>query len=219
MGSWDEAVFRFINGGWPQDWNPFLKFFSVALSQTWVKIGFLVLIVLMIFRGEKTRKAVLLALASIGIANTMTNVLKEAFPTNRPFNNHARFAKLKEDGFVLVEQVTRSESTVPRDFDGVWLRVGDSQSKGTASAHSANMAALAFVMCYFLGIWGAPWILVALLTGVSRVYTGAHYPSQVLLGWACGLFAAFVVIKTWEAWARPKSDVQSREDDERPKLA
>ena len=219
MGAWDRAIFKFINGDWPHDWNPFIKFFSVALNQSWVKALFGLLIIAMIVRSEKTRKAVLLALVSVGIANTLTNVFKEAFPTNRPFNDQPRFAKLEEGGFVLVEASTRSESKVPRDFDGVWLRVGDSRSKGTASAHSANMAALAFAMCYFLGYWGAPWIAVALLTGISRIYTGAHYPTQVLLGWACGVFAAFLVIKTWEAWVRARSGVQSSGEDERPELA
>lgn len=203
MGSWNDAIFRWINH-WPQDWNPFIKFFSVALSLKWVKIGFGLMLVGMLVRGAKTRKAVLLALISIGMANTMTNVFKEALPMNRPFQDAA---------FVKVEDRVAS-----RDRDLVLLRVGHSDSKGTASAHSANMAALAFAMVYFLGWWGTPWIAVALLTGISRIYTGAHYPYQVLLGWACGLFAAVVVIKTWEAFVRMRNGVQS-EEDEAPELA
>jgi len=212
VGAWDRGLFEWINH-WPDDWNPFLKFFSVALNQGWVKVAFGLMLLGMILRSERTRKTVLLALIAIGIANTMTNVVKEAFPTNRPFNDQARYALLKDDGYVLVQTETGTRSTVPKDFNGVFLRVGESKSKGTASAHSANMAALAFAMCYFLGYWGLPWVGVALLTGVSRIYTGAHYPSQVLLGWLAGVFAAFVVIKTWEAWTRSRKIVQSDEDD------
>ena len=216
MGAWDQGLFEWINH-WPHSWNPFLKFFSVALNQTWVKAVLGVVILGMAVRGERSRKAVLLALIGVGIANTMTNIAKEAFPSNRPFNNQSRYALLKDDGYVLVQTHTGTRSKVPKDFNGVFLRVGDSKSKGTASAHSANMAALAFAMTYFLRGWGIPWIGVALLTGLSRIFTGAHYPSQVMFGWLCGIFAAFVVIKTWEAWTGRGVVVQSGEDE--PELA
>jgi undecaprenyl-diphosphatase len=200
----DGLIFDGINK-WPQDWNGFLTFFSIALSLPAVKIFFGLLIIGMLWRSQKTRKTVLLALVSIGIANTITNVAKEGFPMNRPF---------QDMGYV------KEEAQFNDMFDHrVYLRVGHSNSKGTASAHSANMAALAFAFCYFLGWWGTPWIAVALLTGISRVYTGAHYPSQVLMGWACGIFAAFVVIKTWEAFVRGRTGVQSGIEDERPELA
>lgn len=203
MASLNGDLFHWINK-WPESWSSFLHFFSVALSQPWVKIGFGILLLAMLLRGERTRKAVILTLVSIGIANTMTNVAKEAFPMNRPFQD--------------MGYVDEAVQFTAANADRAYLRVGHSDSKGTASAHSANMAALAFGMCYFLGLWGTPWILVALLTGLSRIYTGAHYPSQVALGWLCGAFAAFVVIKTWEALAQRRSGVQS-EGDERPELA
>lgn len=178
----------------------------MALSLPAVKIFFGLLIIGMVIRGEKTRKTVLLALVSIGIANTITNVAKEGFPMNRPFQDMS-YSKADGHGPRFQEE------------SQMVLRVGHSKSKGTASAHSANMAALAFAFCYFLGWWGTPWVAVALLTGISRSYTGAHYPSQVLMGWACGIFAAFVVIKTWEAFVKSRSGVQSGMEDERPKLA
>ena len=39
------------------------------------------------------------------------------------------------------------------------------------------------------------WILVALFTGLSRIYVGVHYTSQVLLGWVCGALIALLTIK------------------------
>ncbi len=198
MGGLNGQLFDWINK-WPEAWNPFLKFFSVALSQGWVKIGFAFMIVAMLWRNERTRKAVLLALVAIGIANTMTNVAKEAYQGNRPFQDLGYVSEPTE--FTLQNQ------------DKVFLRVGHSDSRGTASAHSANMAALAFTMCFYLRWWGLPWALVALLTGISRIYTGAHYPYQVGLGWLCGIFAALVVIKTWEAFVRLRGGVQWEADD------
>ena len=47
--------------------------------------------------------------------------------------------------------------------------------------------------------------VLALLTGLSRIYVGAHYPSQVLLGWVCGALCALIAVYTWGAYARLRS--------------
>lgn len=211
----DYRVLEWING-WPQTFSPFLKFFSVAMSQLWVKVALGVFLIWLIWRGGKSRLAALFALASIGIANTLTNVFKEAWPVSRPFQD---FPYIKVDDTGVAGPLQTIHAKVLDPSIQVLLRVGHSDSMGTASAHSANMAAVAFVMTYQLGWkWGIPWIFIALLTGISRVYTGAHYPGQVMLGWLCGIFAALVVIKTWEAWQRSRFPVQSGGDEE-PELA
>jgi len=60
------------------------------------------------------------------------------------------------------------------------------------------MAVVAFVFAYHLRWWGSPWVIVAVMTGLSRIYNGVHYPYQVLLGWTCGVVAGILVTKTWE---------------------
>jgi len=206
---------EWING-WPPAMGPFLKFFSVALSQLWVKVALGAFVIWLIWRGGKSRAAAFLALASVCIANTITNVFKEAWPVARPFQD---FPYIKVDDIGVAGPLHTLHAKVLDPSIQVLLRVGHSDSMGTASAHSANMAAVAFVMTYQLGWkWGVPWIVVALLTGISRVYTGAHYPGQVLLGWLCGTFGALVVTKTWEAWQRRRFPVQSG-GDEVPELA
>ncbi|MCH8274930.1 MAG: phosphatase PAP2 family protein [Armatimonadetes bacterium] len=82
------------------------------------------------------------------------------------------------------------------------FRVSELTSYGTMSAHAATMAAVATVMTLRLGRWGLPWILVAFLTGLSRVYVGVHYPSQVALGWLGGFVCGWVIVKTWDAIVR-----------------
>jgi len=212
VGSLDYTLLQWINH-WSNSLNPFLKFFSVALNVLWVKIALAILLIGMIAANAKSRTAALLALVAVGIGNTMTNIAKAAFPMHRPFQE-LPYMNYTDSGHLVFPNPYPFS---PEAKIEMILRVGSADSMGTASAHSANMAALAFVMCYYMRWWGAPWVAVALLTGISRIYVGAHYPSQVLFGWLVGLFAAFVVIKTWEAFQRARKGVQS--DENEPELA
>jgi undecaprenyl-diphosphatase len=171
----DQTIFGWINR-WPESFAPVFIFFSEATKSNVVRALLVLLIIAMIALGPKSRKAAILALVAWPLANGLTDVLKATFQVIRP----------------------------SVDFPGVIERTGHLTSFGTASAHSANMAAVAFVFTYYLGWWGVPWILIALLTGLSRIYVGVHYPSQVLLGWLCGAFCALLVVKTWEAYVKTR---------------
>jgi undecaprenyl-diphosphatase len=178
----DRALFEWINH-WPEALSPVFVFFSEATKSNWVRGILLAFIIALIVYDKKPRKAALLSLVSWPIANELTDVLKNFFQMARPAVDNPI---------------------------GVIERVGHLTSFGTASAHSANMACVAFVFTYCLGWWGSPWIVVALLTGLSRIYVGVHYPSQVLLGWVCGVFCGLLVVKTWEAFAKLRN--KPRED-------
>jgi len=167
----DEAVFRWING-WPEAWSPFFWFLSEATKLDWVRIFLLAMIVGMLIASPKTRLAAIFALLAWGLANGFTEALKTGFQMLRP----------------CVE------------LDGVNLRVGKLTSFGTASSHAGNMAAVAFGFTAALGKWGWVWIGIAFFVGLSRIFVGVHYPSQVLLGWICGAFAGLVVVQMHRAW-------------------
>ncbi len=176
----DRDALLWING-WPEAWSPFLTFFSNATNYLWVKVLLGVVFVGLLAAGSKTRLAALLSVGAVALANPLTDVLKHFFPTHRPFQPEALGA-------------------------AVHLRVGYAASMGTASAHAANMTAVATVMFLVLGPWGWPWAVIALLTAVSRVYTGAHFPSQVLLGVLCGFTMGWLVVWVYrlsaERWGK-----------------
>ncbi len=148
-----------------------MRFFSEAMNYPSVKIFMALLAIGMIARGCRTRHAFIQAILAFLVANGLTDLFKALHPEHRPF----------------------------QELHDVVMWVGTSPSHGTASAHSANMAALAVVFTYRLRWWGTPWIIVAIVTGFSRVFCGAHYPHQVLLGWACGLLAGTIITKVWDA--------------------
>lgn len=172
----DLPLFYWVNR-WPEALATFFRFLSEATNYPAVKIFLVALLLGMMFRARKPRLAAIQALVAFPIANEITDVLKQQFPDPRPFQ-------------VLPDVI---------------MRVGGTDSMGTASAHSANMAAVAVAMTLNLKWWGAPWIVIALLTGISRIYCGAHFPGQVLWGWCVGIAVGFAVHSLWVAIERRRS--------------
>ncbi len=173
----DRQLFYAING-WPDALAPMFWFLSEATKQGWVRLAFLALFVAMLWRSPRSRAAAFLAVLAVALANEACDLLKAFFQMPRP-------SVELPDAIVRTARLT---------------------SFGTASAHSANMAAVAWVMTARLGRWGWVWIPIALLTGISRVYNGVHYPYQVLLGWVVGVAAGWSVVRIARWWEKKRSE-------------
>lgn len=162
MNPLDRAIFRTING-WPDSQQEFWLFLSKGIGQSSVRIVLgLLLLGLLSFR--QTRLGGILVGTAWILANLITDLLKAAIPFQRPLY----------------------------DLPDVIARIDGGSQMGTASAHSANMMCVAVCFLWRFKWWGAPWIVLAILVGISRVYVGAHYPSQVLLGWLVGAMTAVI---------------------------
>ncbi len=168
-----------------------MRFFSNATDYRWFKILLIVMLLGMIARGQRSRRAAVQALIAFPLANEITDFFKSTWPAQRPYQVLHDIASL----------------------------VGESASSGTASAHSANMAAVAFVFTYHLGWWGVPWIFAAFMTGWSRIYNGDHFPTQVLLGVLVGAFAGFLVTGVWKLIQKRLNPVEQLENAEEVELA
>jgi membrane-associated phospholipid phosphatase len=175
---WDEAVFRAINSGWQSPTlDPVFWFFSLGIKTWTVRVGLGALLAFLVWR-QPTRSTALLAVVAAILANEAADLAKFAYQGYRP----------------------------PAILDGVRVLGSPLTSAGTISAHSATMAAVAAVFWLTLGRrWGGAWALVALLTGVSRAYVGAHFPSQILLGWGIGAGCGWVCVAVWRLLLRRRS--------------
>lgn len=66
------------------------------------------------------------------------------------------------------------------------------------SGHSVGAAAFAMVITLLVKSWwvGMVWIL-AILVGLSRLYVGVHWPSDLLAGWVLGAVTVVVIYRVF----------------------
>jgi membrane-associated phospholipid phosphatase len=101
---------------------------------------------------------------------------------------------------VAINEILKVAIHDPRPYwydPRVQLLTSPHGSFGIPSGHSATALAGWGLLAVFLATgWG--WLIAAalvLLVGLSRVYLGVHFPSDVLAGWAVGALIAVLVLQ------------------------
>ena len=157
--SWDESLFRAINGFAGQSaWLDGLALNLSTSSLLWVPGIVLAGFWLWLSRREALLGAPVLA-ATIGIADFLGARLKDLIARPRPCSS-----------LIDIQQV---EAACGKVFS-------------FPSNHAINTAvAAAFLQVLYPRSGWVSWPLVGLI-GLSRVYIGAHYVTDVLGGWAIG---------------------------------
>ncbi|MFI6892945.1 bifunctional phosphatase PAP2/diacylglycerol kinase family protein [Streptomyces sp. NPDC050256] len=117
--------------------------------------------------SARARRAALRGIASLAVASAAINTVgKGAVRRERPIL----------DAVPVIRQLKRQPVTT-----------------SFPSGHAASAAAFATGVALESKGWGAVVAPVALSVAASRVYTGVHYPSDVLAGAALGIGAAFAL--------------------------
>ncbi|MET7711584.1 phosphatase PAP2 family protein [Streptomyces sp. NPDC005407] len=118
-------------------------------------------------RGTRSRRAAVRGVASLALASaTINSVGKRSVRRARPVL----------DAVPVIRRLKRQPFTT-----------------SFPSGHAASAAAFATGVALESKGWGAVVAPVAAAVALSRVYTGVHYPSDVLVGAALGVGAAFAV--------------------------
>ncbi len=156
---WDTQVFYWVFEGLRSEWlTPLMLFLSEGNKWWSVRIGLILVWLFLMWRGGRARTFALLLLPTLIISNELCDWLKVWVGRVRPCVA------------LPIEPLT-----------------GRLSSPSFPSAHAANMAALVGLA----GVVGGGRVALSLLwlpllVGLSRVYVGVHYPSDVVGGWTIG---------------------------------
>ena len=131
-----------------------------------------------LFGGHERRRVAARGLVSVGVSSFLANiVVKGLAPRARP-----------------------AADAVP-----TVRRIDQPASSSFPSGHSASAAAFSGVVGRALPMLHVPLTVLAAVVAFSRVYTGVHYPADVLGGWLLGRSVARVVTRLWPEPGRASS--------------
>lgn len=166
---------------WPAVWRaPFAFITDFGLSD-WILIPALAVVILSALlrplmkagAPRRTMHEVLLVSAfvfvGVGLPGLVTNLLKRAFGRGRP-------EEFLDNGAFAFQH---------------W--VNDWTYQSFPSGHSTTAIASAFVIGFMAPRFFHLILLIAVMTGISRVVIGMHYPTDVVAGFVVGTVGAYAV--------------------------
>jgi undecaprenyl-diphosphatase len=123
---------------------------------------FLAMIVYWLIRTKENRRMVAQALISACVALGINGMIAHFFYRNRPFMTHPVIQLIKHP----------ANASFPSD-------------------HAAGAFVIALAIWFFRKKDGSIWLLLATCIALSRVWTGVHYPTDVIAGALIGMISAW----------------------------
>ncbi len=168
----DDLLFLWINREWSTPALDGIMSFATVAGNSVVLIFFGLLVAAM-WGGAKNRRMTIMFLLTMAIGGAALLSIKQTIPRDRPCK---RFE----------EKIFKGQVTVHTPYNRLYHRSfpsGHTQSAFSAAGFFALYFRRRQVLLYF----------AASTIAISRVYLGAHFVSDIVVGAALGWFAAWLV--------------------------
>jgi len=195
----DQTLFHLINEQWT---SSLLDLLMAALgnSEIWEPLLIAIGLSALLFGGFKGRAFVVCLVLSLLIAELFTGILKPVVDRHRP----------KQVQSVRMVEMQRTHLKFMTLFKKPTIRFSDQSDRNQSgpsfpSGHMANNTVIAVYCTLFYRRGWLYWI-VAAAVGYSRIYLGAHWPSDILATLFLAIAEAFLMLAlfdwTWRTVAR-----------------
>jgi len=170
----DQSLFHLINEQWT---HPALDLFMAAISNIDIWRPFIALLALygLIFGGFKGRALIFCIGFALLVNSTVTSNLKKFVDRRRP----------KQVERVRMVELPKARPEFLTLFKPVKIRYSGERDKDRSgpsfpSGHVTNNTTVALILTFFFRRWGWLYFLITAAIAWSRVYLGAHWPSDLV---------------------------------------
>ena len=172
----------------------------LSCFELWIPLLLLIALGIAVAGCFKSRAMLVVLVAVVGLTDgVVVNGLKHLVNRPRPIQvEPVRIVDLHKmtPRFLAVFELVVVKFSI--------LQTGTIAGRSFPSSHTSSNFAVAAVLVLFYRRWGGLYFLMAAAIGYSRIYTGAHWPSDVLasafLGTGIGVLGVAAAEEAWRRW-------------------